>query len=460
VREKIVEILKKAVWGGIVLTLFLRCIIEFWLLRFIDINDFVQIRLIEGRANHIIESIIFFTFFLFVIQRFLEKKSFQFDLSLDGSLLGFISLSLISFAYTINIQTSLQAFQELISLTFLFYMVSIIALNKRIYKDFICLLVIIAVGISLYGIRQYYVIFPFLESSGMLDNVTGIGKSMVTLRRVSSVFGWPNKLAGFLGICIPVAIGMILAHFSVVKSKAEVNHVSKTAKHTLLLRLLLFIASFILFLCMFFTYSIGGWLSLLFALIIEGILIVTIIGKKNIKELFFSKKILSGVVSTSIIIIFICLIGITFQKRMGAVTASATSARISYIKGTLIVIKDNPILGAGIGNFKTAYGRYVPSGKDATKHAHNSYLELWADIGIAGLLLFLLFTFQLLRRGVHIINDIKDREDKLLITSLFSGVCVFLIHNIMEFTFYVHSVALYWWFIAGLLTSRIRMKNN
>lgn len=458
-KEIIGDFLKKTVWCGIVLILFLRCIIEFWLLQHVDINDFSQIRLIEGRANHIIEVLIFVTFLFFFIYRFLHRKPLPFDIYIDGALLGITFLALVSFTYTLNLDASLQAFLELASLICLFYIVSVLTEENRLYKDFIILLIIIAISISFYGIRQYFVIFPFLESSGMLDNVTGIGKSMVILKRVGSVFGWPNKLSGFLCIYIPLTIGVVSAYFF-AKYKSKRCSGSINSKFHFLIIFLMFMTLVILILCMVFTYSIGGWLALFGALLIQGTLVLIIFGMDNFKQFVMERKVAFVIVTACVVLTCILLVGNIVQKRANIYTSNSISSRSAYLKWSVRLVKDNPVLGTGIGTFKTAYAKYVPSGSSTTKHAHNSYLEMWAEIGIMGFLLFMLFIFQLLRKGIQAIVNNKSTENKLLIIGVFSGVCAFLIHNGIEFTFYVHSVSLYWWFAVGLLVSRTRPNIN
>ena len=442
-KERIGELLETIVLFGVILAVILRSVISFWLLLYVDdVSNYSQIVEAEINSNQIIEVIIFVSFVFLVVKQCLQKRPFQFNLFLDGPLIGLIAISLVSFIYTINYEISFQAFLELTSHICLFYMVSIIACEKKLYKGLMVLLILIATAISLYGIRQYFVIFPFLESSEMLKGVEGLGKNMVTLGRVGSVFGWPNKLAGFLGISIPITIGFVFAYFS------------KRKQYSIVIQFLVLIAVFASLLSMFFTYSLGGWLSLLLALVIEVLLIIKILGAEKIKEFFLYRKIVLSVALICISALFIVLIDSTVKKRDNELTSSSFAARKAYTKWTLQIIKDNPLVGVGIGNFRTAYMKHVPSGPDYTKHAHNSYLEIWSEIGIGGISLFLIFVFQLLRKGLLFLNSITSREDKFLIVGLFSGVCAFLIHNIMEFTFYAPSVALYWWFAVGLLVSR------
>ncbi len=65
-----------------------------------------------------------------------------------------------------------------------------------------------------------------------------------------------------------------------------------------------------------------------------------------------------------------------------------------------MMIKDRPLLGSGIGTFKYNSLRYqaefFSQGDNRSiypygfaKHVHNEYLQLWAELGIIGLGIFI-----------------------------------------------------------------------
>lgn len=58
------------------------------------------------------------------------------------------------------------------------------------------------------------------------------------------------------------------------------------------------------------------------------------------------------------------------------------------------IVRDHPLAGIGVGQFKSAVGAYS-SVKHLSRLAHNTYLEIAAEMGIPGLILFLgLFGFS------------------------------------------------------------------
>ncbi|MGY8986981.1 MAG: O-antigen ligase family protein [Flavobacteriales bacterium] len=72
--------------------------------------------------------------------------------------------------------------------------------------------------------------------------------------------------------------------------------------------------------------------------------------------------------------------------------------RIVFIKESINYIKKKPILGYGTGSFGTIFKKEIKSGHEYLVHTtpHNTYLYVWFEIGIFGLIILLsIFYFQI-----------------------------------------------------------------
>jgi putative inorganic carbon (HCO3(-)) transporter len=114
--------------------------------------------------------------------------------------------------------------------------------------------------------------------------------------------------------------------------------------------------------------------------------------------------------------------------------------RLKYWQDTLRIICSSPFIGVGLGNFSLPESRY----------AHNSYLQTWAEMGILGLVSFLWLIFSVFKQAL---GRIKNSVYKTQILILISASAVFLMHNFVDFSFFLPEVALIWWVILGLLFS-------
>lgn len=82
--------------------------------------------------------------------------------------------------------------------------------------------------------------------------------------------------------------------------------------------------------------------------------------------------------------------------------------------GTWDMIREQPLLGAGIGSFKWAYPAYrrpeiiLLEGRSNTEtdHAENEYLEVWYDEGILGIGVFLWLIFAVSALGLKALNQL------------------------------------------------------
>ena len=67
---------------------------------------------------------------------------------------------------------------------------------------------------------------------------------------------------------------------------------------------------------------------------------------------------------------------------------AAAARKIAWVAG-MRMIEAHPIAGIGLGNFKPLMDQYADPGTNFREIAHNTYIELAAELGIPGLLIFL-----------------------------------------------------------------------
>jgi O-antigen ligase len=96
------------------------------------------------------------------------------------------------------------------------------------------------------------------------------------------------------------------------------------------------------------------------------------------------------------------------------------------MKMALGMIKDNPILGVGTGNFVEAYNRYlVPEVPRSPYWMHNTYLQVWAENGTLGILAYLsiyVVSFLNLYKAMKLSRDRTVRVMSITFLSLLIGL--------------------------------------
>ena len=68
-------------------------------------------------------------------------------------------------------------------------------------------------------------------------------------------------------------------------------------------------------------------------------------------------------------------------------------------------------------------------------HVHNEYLQIWADLGIFALFLFLYAFFDYFRKGGSLLNKLKNSPDRVIIIGYLCAVTAMLVESIANFPF-------------------------
>ena len=149
----------------------------------------------------------------------------------------------------------------------------------------------------------------------------------------------------------------------------------------------------------------------------------------------------------------------SLARLFGTVSADdPTSGRVQFWQGTWGVIKEYPLLGAGLGAFSVAYTRHdVLNGATRLEQAHNDYLQVLSDAGIVGGALGLFFIFMLFRYGFSRFNS-KDKYRRGVAAAALAGCFAVLVHSFFDFSLHMTSNALLFLLLAALATMNGRVE--
>jgi O-antigen ligase len=121
----------------------------------------------------------------------------------------------------------------------------------------------------------------------------------------------------------------------------------------------------------------------------------------------------------------------------------AVVERMAHWQAGWYMFMDHPWLGVGAGNYAEAYAAYfVGTWREALGHAHNYYLNILAELGIAGggiLLLLLGLAFRQLGGALVQSEDRNTSFWRAVLAGVYGGLVVFCVHNLFD-SLFVHSV--------------------
>ncbi|MCX5698316.1 MAG: O-antigen ligase family protein [Candidatus Omnitrophica bacterium] len=141
------------------------------------------------------------------------------------------------------------------------------------------------------------------------------------------------------------------------------------------------------------------------------------------------------------LLIVVMVIGRSATQKGYLHPAFSAIMRLNYWQESLSVIKAHPFVGIGLGNFNLQNSRY----------AHNSYLQIWAEMGILGLCSFIWIVAVVFKVCFkNLTQSLYPRQT----AGLLAASAVFLTHNFLDFTFFLPEISLIWWVILGLAIAK------
>ncbi len=279
--------------------------------------------------------------------------------------------------------------------------------------------------VSLYGIYQNFF--------GAGDTTWHDAEMFTDIKsRVISTFENPNVLAEYLIMILPLTVALFLA---------KKGHRSKFGSAVLIA---LFGG------CLIYTWSRGAWLGTIIGLLIFFLLYT----KNTLSVLMFGAlgiPFLPFILPESITSRFLSI---------GNLADTSTSYRVSIWRGVINMLGDYWDSGIGIGNapFAAVYPVYSLSGCETAQHSHNLYLQITAELGIVGLVIFVLLLFIFMQSSLEF-HVTEKRSEKLFSTALFCGILSVLAQGMTDYIWYNYRVFLMFWLLIGLAAA-IRKSMN
>jgi O-antigen ligase len=113
----------------------------------------------------------------------------------------------------------------------------------------------------------------------------------------------------------------------------------------------------------------------------------------------------------------------------------------------MLMIKEHPITGLGLGSFSRNYLAYAsrlysPPLETMILHPHNLFFQLAVSLGLLGAIGFVLIVIQWWHQLVRIpAPHIK--------ASLAAGMIAILLHGLIDTTYFKNDLAAIFWFLIG-----------
>jgi len=358
---------------------------------------------------------------------------------LNLPVLSFIAICTLSLIWSDTFFTSLKELPLFLAGPLLYFLIVNNVRGEKQINRIISAVLLVGVVLGVYGIFQYNDIdFSFWVPIAGRNKIFGL-------------FGNVGYFAGYLILPLSLSIPLFLI------SK------NRTRKILLLIGILLMGTTLIL------TLARSSYLALGISLFFMFLLFILSRGKNFLKE---NKKPFMILFIVIIIVASLFIIPTPLNKPgtaisqikgrisiTGITNAFSSERRVAIWKFTGMMIKDHPILGLGIGNYKCNTLKYqaefFEKGDNRTiytygfaENAHNEYLQLWAELGIIGLAIFLWLIIAYFIYGIRYLKREKDKQRQGIMIGLMGAVTAFLMDSIFWFPLHLSAhLSLFWLFI-------------
>lgn len=377
--------------------------------------------------------------------RILSKEEIKFSHTPLGlPILSFIAICVLSLLWSSSPFISLKELALFLAGPLLYFIVTNNINDEQQINYIINALLIIGSLFGIYGILQYNGIdFSFWTHN--------IGR-----QQVFGLFGNVNHFAEYLIVPLPLAVSL----FFVRRNKFK--------------KILLLIAILTMGASLTVTITRSSYLGFGVSLIFMFFLYLARQGKNFIKE---NKKIFFILLAIIILITFLFALpnplnkpGTVISKIKGRTSVvqltqgSSIKRRIAIWKFTALMIKNHPLLGSGLGTFKynslNYQAKFFDQGENRHLYsygfadkAHNEYLQLWAELGIIGLGIFIWLIISYFSYGLKLLKKIRDDSSGYkqgIIIGLMGAVVAVLVDGIFGYPLHLPATIVLFWLALGL----------
>ena len=311
-----------------------------------------------------------------------------------------------------------------------------------------CGVVQACVAVALHATRAHYTLFdtPFEHGA-----------------RASGTFANPDHFAGYMELCLSAAVGWLLAGFAVQGASRDPGWrgtLVGALQFVLSPRMLVRVLMVVMVIALVMTHSRMGNGAFFIALLVGGGLIAAVSRPMRKPAMWL-------VASMAVIDIIIIgqWVGLdrVAERISDTVQASvpmaadadalgltpapkreeSLAARLTAPTLALALVRDRPWLGHGGGTFATAFAPHKQPGlSQHWDHAHNDYVQVAADMGLPGLLLWLGVGIASAWRAVQLLRQ-RQSPEALGIGAAVVLACISLgLHTIVDFNLHIPANAL------------------
>jgi O-antigen ligase len=296
---------------------------------------------------------------------------------------------------------------------------------------------ILAVAITVYGIA--------VSSFALLQGLSPNGK----LYWIRATRGWiygpyvsHNNYAGLMEMLVPVPLVFCLTRYAAGQMRIVIATGAALMAGTI-----------------FFSGSRGGMISFVVEMILFAMVVVKI--QKGTKL-----AATAGIFAVVTVALLMWVGGVELSKRVATIGAEtrqelAGGLRWTIDKDGVRMFAHKPVLGWGLGTFPTAYPRFRTFYTTFfINDAHNDYLQMLVETGLAGFAAVLWFLVVVYRNAFRKLADWPDNINGAVTLACLLGLTGIVVHSLVDFNLQIPANAAWFYVLCAVAASPYRLESR
>lgn len=353
-------------------------------------------------------------------------RSWLFSGKITWAMLGYAAVAFLSgMAFNPPSGSAAREFMRLASYVCFYYVISDWVRTDKEFAGILKALMISTLLVVAFGFYQiavgdysalYDALYPVQEE--LLKNPPWAG-------RITSFLSHYNGLAGYLNLVIPFCIGFALRAREVF------------------LRRLSWVCFALSSIALLLTQSRGGLIAYVVILLLSAYFLAP---TRRLR--------IRWIVSLAVLsVIGSVLAGLAYE-RLARVDEATEITRLAIWAGAASVFTGAPWVGIGYGNLRQYLGGVIGMPDGAVLDAHNLYLELLAETGVAGFAAFAMLVIVALRSALRLQRQAKGEMESVIAFAAFAGITGVLVHGFVDYMFHTTpQFAALFFLVLGLLNA-------
>ncbi|MBW1910207.1 MAG: O-antigen ligase family protein [Deltaproteobacteria bacterium] len=367
---------------------------------------------------------------LIALTAFLLERSITSDwkwikTSLDKPIIFLLILCILSTIFSMHRSISLWSIILLLNYLTIFYLVIHTVRTRSQLRNLIFIIIGVATFISIFGLFKWFGInpFPWWDYTDIVSQNPD---------RLSSTFGNPDHLAGYMEMSLPLILGLFLL-----------------GVRPGIFALLVYISCLLLS-ALILSLSRGGWFGTFIGLLFMASCLLA-------DRYFKRKRMILTIIGGSLAVALIVFSTTPVVERIQTLTerdpATNLQGRLTAWAGMLDVIKEHPVIGTGPGTFATVFTQYQPPGVSCRYfQGHNDYLHFVSEAGLPLIAIIVWMIIALYRKGFRKLKN-PSRLVRGITIGAMSGITAILVHGLGDFNLHIPSNALLFTVLAALVAA-------